>query len=227
MTQPSKSLKAVRRFIAYTLRFDSRFLLVLTTAVAIGVLWWKDRQQLEKRLAVLEARFTPMLFNGNAWSVEQASGPPNTRTAGDQPTAWASQTPDGQAEWLEVHYAKAVTPYQIEVHETFNPGAIYKITAFDQFGNEGTLWEGTDPTPPNAGMGVSTFAIKNGFSTDRVRVYLASDKFLGWNEIDAVGLKHGWLGRVIWADKAQASSTFGVGGGMFGSGPAPNYGLSR
>jgi hypothetical protein len=227
MTQPSKWRAVVRGFIARTTRFDSRFLLVLTTVVAIGVLWWKDRQQLEKRLAVLEGRLNPRPSIGMSWGLEQATGPPNTRTPGDQPTAWASQTPDSQPEWLEVLYAKAVKPDQIDVHETYNPGAVYKITAFDQFGNEGTLWEGTDPTPPNSGMGVSSFTIKNGFSTDRVRIYLASDKVPGWNEIDAVGLKYGWLGRVIWADKAKASSTYGGGGGMFGGGPAPNYGLSR
>ena len=187
-------------------------MLVLTTLSAIGVLWWQDRQRLEKRIAALEARFTPNPFIGSAWGLEQATGPPNTPIAGDQQTAWASQTPDGQPEWLEVHYARAVKPYQIDVYESYNPGAITKITAFDQFGNEGTLWEGTDPTPPNAGKGVSTFSIKQGFTTDRVRIHLASDKFRGWNEIDAVGLKYGWTGRVIWADKAQASSTFGVGG---------------
>lgn len=196
------------------------------TLTAIGVLWYQDRQGLEKRILVLEARINPVPLNSASWGVEQATGAPNTRTAGDQPTAWASQTPDGQPEWLEVHYPQAVKPTQIEVYETYNPGAIYKVTGFDQFGNEGTLWEGTDPTAVNSGMGVSTFDVKNGFSTDRIRIYLASDKVPGWNEIDAVGVKHGWLGRILWADKAKASSTFGIRGG-FGSGPPPNFGLSR
>lgn len=223
----SKFNITLRSFIVRFTRFDSRFLIVLTTLSAVGVLWWKDRQRLEKRLEALEARFNPITFAGSAWGVEQATGAPNTRTAGDQPTAWASMTPDSQPEWLELQYANAVVPTQVDVYESYNPGAIYKITAFDQFGNEGILWQGTDPTPTNAGMGVSNFVIKNGFSTDRVRIYLASDKVLGWNEIDAVGLRHGWFGKVLWAQKASASSTFGGVGGLFGSGPAPNYGLTR
>ena len=225
MSQTSKFAATLRRFAVRTTRFDSRFLLILTTVSAIGVLWWQDRQRLEKRIAVLEARFNPTPFVGNSWGVDQATGQPNTRTAGDQPTAWAPQTPDGQPEWLELHYARAVKPSQIDVYETYNPGAITKVTAFDQFGNEGTLWEGTDPTPSTAKMGVSSFPIKNGFSTDRVRIYLASDKVPGWNEIDAVGLNYGWLGKVIWADKAQASSIYGS--GWLGSGTATIYGLSR
>ncbi len=226
MTQSLQLFKTLRVSISRMTRFDSRFLLVLMTLSAVGVLWWQDRQRLEKRIATLEARYNPIAIVGSAWGVEQATGAPNTRTAGDQPTAWASQTPDGQPEWLEVHYAQAVKPTQIDVYESYNPGAIYKVTAFDQFGNEGTLWKGTDPTSPAASMGVSTFTVKNGFSTDRVRIYLASDKFPGWNEIDAVGLKYGWMGRVIWADKAKASSTFGNYGG-FGSGLAPFFGISR
>ena len=225
LEQSSKSLGAVPSFIARTSRFGVRFLLVLTTLSAIGVLWWQDRQRLEKRIAGLEARFNPTPFSGSSWGLEQATGPPNTRTAGDHPTAWASQTPDGQPEWLEVHYAQSVKPLQIDVYESYNPGSITKITAFDQFGNEGILWQGTDPTPPTAGLGVSSFSIKSGFTTDRVRIYLASDQFRGWNEIDAVGLKFGWLGKVIWADKAQASSTFGAGG--FSTGGTWNFGLTR
>jgi hypothetical protein len=37
---------------------------------------------------------------------EQATGPPDTPRAGDISTAWASQTADGQDEWLRLHYAK-------------------------------------------------------------------------------------------------------------------------
>lgn len=227
MAGSSKFAGWLKGLILRTTRFDSRFLLVLMTLSAVGVLWWQDRQRLEKRIASLEARFNPTPLTGSSWGVEQATGPPNTRTAGDQPTAWASQTPDGQPEWLEVHYPQAVKPYQIDVYESYNPGAITKVTAFDQFGNEGTLWEGTDPTPVTVGMGVATFNIKNGFSTDRVRIYLASDKFPGWNEIDAVGLKYGWLGKVIWADTAKASSTFGAGNWYGSSGRQMSYGLGR
>ena len=50
MEQSSKSLGAVPSFIARTSRFGVRFLLVLTTLSAIGVLWWQDRQRLEKRM---------------------------------------------------------------------------------------------------------------------------------------------------------------------------------
>ena len=46
-----------------------------------------------------------------------------------------------------------------------------------------------------------------GFATNRVKVYLDSPRFPGWNEIDAVGLV-GPGDRVQWAVGAEASSTF-------------------
>ncbi len=48
----------------------------------------------------------------------QAAGPPDTPGPGDQATAWASGTPDGQAEWLELEYAEAVVPSALKVYET-------------------------------------------------------------------------------------------------------------
>ncbi len=208
MTESATFIARTKLALRRATRFDVRFMLMLTTIAALGVLWWEDRQRLEKRIAAMEARFMPTRFVGNSWSEDQATGPPDTLTAGDRPTAWASQTQDGQLEWLELHYARAVKPFQIDVYETYNPGAVTKVTAFDQFGTEKVLWQGVDPTSPSAGMGVSSFDVKNGFSTDRVRIYLASDKFPGWNEIDAVGLRYGWFGQILWAEKAKASSTY-------------------
>ena len=64
-----------------------------------------------------------------AWSVLQAAGPPDTPGQGDIVTAWASATTDGQKEWLLLDYARAVTPTKIDVHETYNPGALEKVRA--------------------------------------------------------------------------------------------------
>ena len=84
---------------------------------------------------------------GANWGPEQAAGEPNTPNAGDAVTAWASASVDGQAEWLICHYEQEQKPESIVVHETYNPGAVTKITAFDAAGTEHLAWEGEDPTP--------------------------------------------------------------------------------
>ena len=196
-----------RNSIAPLFQFDLRFMLFATTLAGIGILWWQDRQSLEQRLAAIEVRYRP--FVGNAWAADQAVGEPDTPSPGDQRTAWASMSPDGQEEWLELTYERVVRANAIEIHETYNPGAVTKVTAFDASENEVVVWHGTDPTPTNAKSGVSKITLNNLIETNRIRVYLDSQNVKGWNEIDAVGLRYGMFGNVIWARKSTASSEFG------------------
>ena len=93
------------------------------------------------------------------WGPEQASGEPNTQGAGDIDTAWASLTQDDQNEWLELQYLTAVVPAQLRVFETYNPGAVVKITALDSAGKESVLWQGEDPLFKRAESGIAEFTL--------------------------------------------------------------------
>jgi hypothetical protein len=141
------------------------------------------------------------------WGPEQATGEPDTNMAGDIVTAWASQSQDDQEEWLTLEYEDFVTPTAVLVYETFNPGALYRVTAFKPDGEEVELWKGADPTPTDAGMGVSEIPVKANFKTNRVKLYIDSPRVPGWNEIDAVGLRDKKMA-MHWAVAADASSTY-------------------
>lgn len=197
-------------------QFSLRSLMLFVVVVCLGLSWWLDRQQLEERIQAIEGRFAPSSITGASWGIEQVTGPPNTSGSGDIPTAWASSTQDGKPEWLLLTYPKRVRPSAIEIHETYNPGAVTKVSAFDRKGKEVVVWKGTDPTLASAPRGISKIPVKIDFDTDRVKVHLDSPNFPGWNEIDAVGLRYSW-GRILWADSATASSTYGRGTGSIGS----------
>ena len=141
------------------------------------------------------------------YDADHAAGPPDTQGPGDQPTAWASQTPDGQAEWLELEYAEPVVPRALKVYETFAPGAITKVSTFALDGAEEVAWTGKDPTPMYRAMGVSVLSIRANRPIARVRINLNSPAFPGWNEIDTVGLVD-VSGKTQWPVAASASSTF-------------------
>jgi hypothetical protein len=151
------------------------------------------------------------------WSPQQAAGPPDTPTPGDQVTAWASASQDAGPEWLLLDYAKPVTPREVHVYETYCPGALVKVTAFTEDGREVTAWEGADPTPITAKMGTSKVPLNIPFKTNRIRIHLASDRAPGWNEIDAVGLVD-TAGNTQWAKTVTASSTYAAGSPGPGSG---------
>lgn len=142
------------------------------------------------------------------WGPEQATGAPDTwPNSGDLTTAWASATPDGQREWLELTYKDAVRPAAVLIYETYNPGAVDRVTGYDPSGKEVELWSGADPTPAGSEKGISVIPLHPDFDLTRIRVYLDSPKVTGWNEIDAVGLLDA-AGTTHWAAGATASSTY-------------------
>ena len=142
------------------------------------------------------------------WGPEQATGAPDTwPKSGDIETAWASKTPDGQREWLELTYDVPLRTFAVMIYETYNPGAVDRITGYDAEGKEIELWKGEDPTPAGSEKGISVIPLHSQFDVTRIRIYLDSPKVPGWNEIDAVGAIDA-TGHTHWAVSATASSTY-------------------
>jgi len=140
-----------------------------------------------------------------SWGPEQALGPPDTTDAGDRPTAWATRSPTGGEEWLKLEFQRAVDVAEVRVRETYNPGAISKVTAFLANGQEVTIWEGEEP-PGQAPLDTA-FPASVPIRSSSVKVYLDTRRVPSWNEIDAVELV-GRDGTRQWAFSATASSTY-------------------
>jgi hypothetical protein len=144
----------------------------------------------------------PRLRRG--WGPEQAVGPPDTHPAsGDLRTAWASATPDGQDEWLLLEYDQPVQPVAVAVYETFNPGAVTKVSVFKEDGTEVEVWSGRDPV----NKGIAMIPLKLTFKVTRVLLHIESTRVPGCNEIDAVALIEANR-KVHYAAAALASSTY-------------------
>ena len=158
------------------------------------------------KLVIADTPMTGVAGNGKrAWGPEQAAGEPDTFQAGDIVTAWASLTPDASPEWLQLEYERAVLVAGVNIHETYNPGAVCKVTAVADDGTQTTLWEGEDPT--REAPGVFAVPVQGEVTAKRTKVYLDSPRVSGWNEIDAVELV-GKDGSRQWAQSATASSTY-------------------
>ena len=145
---------------------------------------------------------------GLNWAPHRTVGPPDTPRMGDIPTAWASLTPDGQPEWLELVYAEPVHAISARVYETHSPGALVRVTAIDPSGRETDAWTGTDPAKLDAsGVYIADVPLSTTQPVSRIRLHLDSVKVPGWNEIDAVALVEP-NGKQHWAADASASSTY-------------------
>jgi hypothetical protein len=146
------------------------------------------------------------------WSSQQATGKPDAyryKTGYDCSLAWASLSEDDEMEWLELTWDREIVTIGVDVYETFNPGALNRVVTFDSKGNEIADWQGTDPTPKDIPQekGISKIRFDKPVKTAKVRLYLDSPKFPGWNEIDAVGLVDS-ANKIYWATGANASSTY-------------------
>jgi hypothetical protein len=141
------------------------------------------------------------------WGPEQATGAPNVPAAADDGRAWASLSPDGQDEWLELRYNTAVETSDILIYESFNPGAVSEVIVTDDKGARYRVFQGKDPSA-GTDMAVLVVTLAKPMRVTTVRLEIASTKVPGWNEIDAVGLVDAASGKVSWADSAKASSTY-------------------
>ncbi|MBC7816496.1 MAG: hypothetical protein IAG10_06385 [Planctomycetaceae bacterium] len=153
-----------------------------------------------------------------SYSPAQVEGPPDIRQPGDNGLAWASQSQDEQREWLLCEYAVPMQIRAVMVYETYNPGALTRVTAFNAEGDEVVAWEGEDPTPAGKPRGVSVIPVKLDFAVQRIRLTIDSPAVPGWNEIDAVGVADA-EGNTHWASRVEASSTYGT---QRGSAPRAN-----
>ena len=174
---------------------------------AEGGTHWAVKVEASSTYAEPEVVISVVAPGNRSWGPEQAQGEPNTPDAGDFGTAWASETVDGQPEWLICTYDIAQIPSAIAIHESYNPGAVHKVSAFNEQGQEIVIWEGDDPTPRDVPKGISVIPVEIGFPTSKIKIYLDSPAVPGWNEIDAVAMRDA-QGQPQWASKVEASSTF-------------------
>jgi len=180
--------------------------------------WTVTRWDRAGAAQILSSRVLGMNLN---WSPQQAAGKPDSQIMGDNPRAWASLN-TGNPEWLILDYAKAVIPRRVDVYENYTPGALSKVSIFDEQGKEIVAWSGVDPSPQTSPspapppstpppVAVSRIPISLKIPTRRIKIYIASDKVKGWNEIDAVGLidaTNTKVDQVQWATHVKASSTY-------------------
>ncbi|MCB0183639.1 MAG: hypothetical protein KDE31_05215, partial [Caldilineaceae bacterium] len=128
-------------------------------------------------------------FGDENYSALQATGPSDTPTAGDQITAWASKDANGGVETLDLVFEVPVTPSGLAIVESYNPGAITTIEAYDiDTDTWVAIYEGTAGPVDEAYRVFIPEITPVDFVTTQIRLTLDTSTVEGWNEIDAVQL---------------------------------------
>ncbi len=131
-------------------------------------------------------------YSPDGWSFEQATGAPNTAECGDHSTAWASKS-SAQRATLVLYFDQPVIPSQINIYESYNPGAITHIGVASSAAPDSVLPLPNSADNPGATgcpgiFSLNVSGINVNTPVDVVVLYLDQTITKRWNEIDAVEL---------------------------------------
>lgn len=126
----------------------------------------------------------------DSWSADQMIGKPDVETYGDNRNAWTSKEADKGLEWVKLTFQKAVNATEVNIRQTYNPGAIIKVELIDEKGKSHIVWEDVDKTKyePDKIQYFTAIFNRTDYKTKTVKITLAANAVQGWNEIDAVQL---------------------------------------
>lgn len=129
-------------------------------------------------------------YTETSWSAAQALGAPDVYPQhGDLAHAWASRGADDQPEWIELGYDTPRAVSAIEIYETYNAGAIERVTLITTTGRR--IEVGHQESPLTGELASRKLVLEVPCTSEpiaAVRIEVASQRVSGWNEIDAVGL---------------------------------------
>ncbi len=129
-------------------------------------------------------------YGKDAWSFGQATGAPDTETCGDNGTAWAGESSTSR-EILQVFFDQPVIPSQINIYQTYNPGAIVQIDVGNSDNPDRVLpLDNSADAPGNTDCpGVFAYDVSGvDMPIDFVVIYVDQSLTGNWDEIDAVEL---------------------------------------
>jgi hypothetical protein len=129
-------------------------------------------------------------YGDDGWSAMQATGAPDTEQCGDIPSAWASASSTGE-DVLLLTYDTPVAPAEVNIYQTYNPGAITRVElALSTDDATYVIEDSADPPGNTECPGVFTVdATGIAGPVDTVIIYLDQTITEDWNEIDAVQLR--------------------------------------
>jgi len=162
----------------------------MKTIAAIDEAW--NRPAAEPVIAMTEPVWASSVrgfssqYSADAWSAKRALGTPDVFPGnGDNENAWASESADDRAEWLELGFAQPQRISGVEIYETFNPGAVGRVELITTAGRR---IEVAVARQQGASVRSSAQVACTTEPIAAVRVHVDSKSVEGWNEIDAVGV---------------------------------------
>ena len=129
-------------------------------------------------------------FTELEYSARQALLKPNVLpSGGDNPNAWRPYRP-GTEEFIKVEFELPMPIEQIAIGETYNPGAISKVYAYDPDDNEHLVFEQQAGPVREQWRLFRIFIDRTDFNVQALKVVLNGASIDGFSDIDCIGVSN-------------------------------------
>jgi outer membrane protein OmpA-like peptidoglycan-associated protein len=154
------------------------FSLTLTFTVAKS-----QTVQWASKVIEFSSELTPVQY-----SAKQILGKPNVLpSVGDNPNAWTPDRPKRKA-WIKIGYEKPLQIQQVAIAESNNPGALYRILAYDEAGKEYVLQTSNPQAIPTKGRMLNIFVDKTPYKVTALKLEFDGAPLPDYFSIDAVAI---------------------------------------
>jgi hypothetical protein len=146
-------------------------------------------------------------YGNGSWSAAQILGTPNAWPGcGDISTAWASSSPDGQREWLELGFQNLNPVNNIKIYETNAAGAIDTVYVWNPNTQAWVqVYSATAASVPCRILNINFTTTS--FNVSRIRIAVNSPAVSSWNELDAVSISNIANGGTIGSNQTICNQT--------------------
>ncbi|MFT6815199.1 MAG: hypothetical protein ACJAZ3_001099, partial [Sphingobacteriales bacterium] len=160
---------------------------LVTTLLVVSFLFYScKKDELRKTVAIKQYGSTVLNFSSQFsetnWSAEQLLDTPNSYPSyGDISTAWSFARPDSMREFIEIGFKTSQFVAEIEIYETFNPGAIDSVFLRNENDKKWLLvWSGTATEQTDTSR-IFTIALKQTtYFVDALRITMDSENVEGY-----------------------------------------------
>lgn len=164
----------MKKFLtAFFLLFVTNFLLSQTT-----IQWATSVVEVSSELTELEHSARQVLLKPNVLPA-----------GGSNPSAWRPYKPN-EIEFITVEFDIAMPIEQIAIGETFNPGSIVEIFAYDEDNNGKLIFEKLAAPVEEQWRMFRVFIDKTDFNVKRLKLVFDGRAIDGFSEIDCIGISN-------------------------------------
>lgn len=135
------------------------------------------------------SEYRPGPYGKEYRAIQILGRPDKLPDVGNSPCAWsAAQANSVNEEWIKVGFDKSIPLRQVAIAENFNAGAITRVYAYNEKGEEFLLIENSITPTKEVGKMTYIYPSDTTLVAQAIKVVIQPSRVLGFNQIDAIGI---------------------------------------